>query len=70
MDNYKKLVYICSTNLPIDIYYYIFTEIYYYNNLYNNINYYSFSLYPENYQPSGIINFSRIDDATINLYFS
>jgi hypothetical protein len=31
---------------------------------------YSFSLCPENYQPSGSLNFSRIDSASLNLNFN
>lgn len=33
----------------------------------NGINVYSFGLYPEDYQPSGTCNFSRIDNATLNV---
>lgn len=33
----------------------------------NNLNTYSFSLYPEDLQPSGTINFSKIDEANLHL---
>jgi hypothetical protein len=34
------------------------------------INVYSFALKPEEHQPSGTCNFSRIDNATLNLTLS
>jgi hypothetical protein len=34
------------------------------------INVYSFALNPEDHQPSGTCNFSRIDNATLNLTLS
>ena len=36
----------------------------------NGINVYSFALNPEEHQPSGTCNFSRIDNAQLNLTFS
>lgn len=36
----------------------------------NNVHVYSFGLHPENHQPSGCINFSKIDNCTLNLTFS
>ena len=36
------------------------------NSLTNTINVYSFSIRPEEHQPSGTCNFSRIDSATLN----
>ena len=33
----------------------------------SGINVYSFSLYPETHQPSGTCNFSRIDNAQLNI---
>jgi len=34
------------------------------------INVYSFSLYPENHNPSGTLNFSRIDNSTLRFILS
>ncbi|ARF12038.1 NCLDV major capsid protein [Klosneuvirus KNV1] len=36
----------------------------------HGINFYSFALYPGEYQPSGTCNFSRIDNANLNLWFN
>ena len=36
----------------------------------NNFNCYSFALKPEEHQPSGTCNFSRIDNAQLNLSFT
>jgi hypothetical protein len=48
-----------------------FSEIQQYQNHTNNtnnvINTYSFALYPEKHQPSGVANFSKIDNITIQL---
>ncbi len=33
----------------------------------NDINVYSFALRPEEYQPTGFLNFSRIDNTTLSL---
>lgn len=46
-----------------------YTNIQSYQNKFNNINVfmYSFSMYPKEYQPASSINFSRIDDASLQL---
>ena len=36
----------------------------------NGINVYSFALNPEEHQPSGTCNFSRIDNAQLNIDFA
>jgi hypothetical protein len=36
----------------------------------SGVNYYSFALQPEQYQPSGSVNFSRIDDTVLHMVFN
>ena len=41
-----------------------------FNSAFQNVHIYSFALNPEEHQPSGTCNFSRIDNAVLNLEFS
>lgn len=49
---------------------YVEPEIHHTNTPKDGINVYSFSLYPEEHQPSGTANFSRIDTSELNIQFS
>ena len=40
------------------------------NSPISGVNVYSFALQPEEHQPSGTCNFSRIDNATLNIKWS
>lgn len=55
-----------------DKYIYNYLENYLYHTSYiqEGINIYSFSIDPENYQPHGSCNFSKIDDLTLDLSFN
>jgi hypothetical protein len=52
-----------------DIYQYIYPNNYF-NELEKNLYVYSFSLYPQQLQPSGTANFSKIADSSIVLYLN